>query len=171
MTWKAYIQINALDTSNYLIKEFEVTDEQYSALTEAVESATPIVDLDIYDDVYALAEAEADYDEIIEKWPGVTSVDECTLADVIIDDPGDFVRFKREFIGRPLESDAFFEIEEDYDRFITYSVDIQTDNGTISDIDIGVSAIELFGFRRNYDSDDAYPDYELLTEELNSLLQ
>lgn len=170
MTWKAYIQINAMDTSNYFIEDFEVTDEQYRALTEAVANNIPINELDIYDEVYELAEDAADYEAVVDKWPGVESEDECTLADVIVDDPGDFERFKQRYIGRPLEENEFFEIEEDFDRFITYSVDIQVEEQKIAEIYLGVCAIEYFSFRRNYDSDDAYPNYDLLQERLDELL-
>lgn len=171
MTWKAYIQINTEDTSNYFIEDFEVSDEQYQALTDAVANSIPIKELDIYDEIYDLAEGTADCGEVVEKWPGVDDEDECCVVDVIVDDPGDLIRFKKSFIGRPLEEDESFEIEEDDERVIYYTVNIETEDGKIKDLDIDVMAIEMFGFRRNYDSDDAYPDYELLTEELNSLLQ
>lgn len=167
MTWKAYIQINANDTSNYSIEEFEVSDEQYKALSNAVANNIPITELDVYDEVYELAEAAADYEAVVDKWPGIESVDDCFLADVVVYDPGDWERFNQHYLGRPLKQDESFVIEEDYDRIVTYSVDLETENGKISDVYLGVSAIELFGFRRNYDSDNAYPNFELVQEELD----
>jgi len=170
MTWKAYIQINALDTSNYFIENFEVSDYQYDILETAVLDNIPIKSLGIYDEVYKLAERAADYDAVIDKWPGVSTIDECTLADVIVDDPGDLKRFKELFIGKPLAEDALFELQEDYNRFVYYTVEISTERGVISDLNVSTSAIEMFSFRRNYDSDDAYPDYDFLTDELCRLL-
>lgn len=170
MVWKAYIQINALDSSSFFIEQFKISDEQYKILMKAVEDNIPIIDLDVYDEIYDLAEASADYQKMIDRWPGVESKDECTLADVKVYDPGDWDRFKQYYIGRPLEEDAFFEIDEDDYRFVTYSVDINTEDGKISDLSLGICAIELFGFRRNYDSNDAYPDYSFLKRELDKRL-
>ena len=171
MTWKAYIQINTEDTSNYSIEEFEITNEEYRALTEAVANNVPIVDLDIYDDIYKKAENAADCEWVVDKWAGVDDEDECCVVDVIVNDPGDLTRFKSAFIGRPLAEDASFEIEEDDERIIYYTVNVETEDGVIKDLDIDVMAIEMLGFRYNYESDDAYPDYKLLEESLNELIE
>ena len=173
MTWKAYIQINTSETSNYFVNEFDVTDEQYAILTNAVENNIPIKELEIYDELLAKAEETADYDEVVEKWNGVNSADECVLVDTIIDDPGDFERFKKAFVGRRIEfldDDETFEVEETDERCVYYTVNFVMEDDAVADLELEVMAIELFGIRFNYESDDAYPDYELLTDELNALI-
>ena len=169
--WNAFVQINADDTSNYYIEEFDVTDDQYAALKEAVKTNTPIKEITEYEDILKLAEDNApEYGKVIERWPGINDEDDFFLYDVIVEDPVDMTRFKSKFIGRPLEEDETFEIEEDDERIIYYEVEVTTEDGLIADLDISVCAIEMFGIRANYTSEDAYPDYELIAEELEAEL-
>lgn len=52
---KAYVRINSSERCWYEIVEFEVSDDLYAKINEAVENNIPLADCDFADELYELA--------------------------------------------------------------------------------------------------------------------
>lgn len=63
---KAYVRINSSERCWYEIVEFEVSDDLYAKINEAVENNIPLADCDFADELYELAENSLNLDEIVE---------------------------------------------------------------------------------------------------------
>jgi len=63
---KAYVRINSSERCWYEIVEFEVSDDLYAKINEAVENNIPLSDCDFADALYELAEKSLNTDEIVE---------------------------------------------------------------------------------------------------------
>lgn len=63
-TWTAYIQVNGEETSDYYINDFEITETQYNALTDAVKNNVKIKSLDFYSELLELAEDTINWEEL-----------------------------------------------------------------------------------------------------------
>lgn len=124
---KAYVRINSSERCWYEIVEFEVSDDLYAKINEAVEKNIPLEDCDFADELYELAENSLNLDEIIE--PDFDKPDpdkfkdedeyeqaledyqaECEelledveVEEIYIDDPGDLIRLKKKFVGKKLK--------------------------------------------------------------------
>lgn len=68
--WTAYIQINGEETSDYYVNEFDVSEEQYATLVNAVKDNKPIYELDFYAELINKAEGTIDWEELYldEDW-------------------------------------------------------------------------------------------------------
>ena len=64
-TWHGFVQFNGTDASIFKKVEFEITEEQYAAIQEAIRSETPLSKLDIYEDLLASAEDAFDLTEYL----------------------------------------------------------------------------------------------------------
>ena len=106
------------------------------------------------------------YEEELALWK---SFDKYFIAAIDIYDPGDLERFKRQFVGRELEDDKVFDIDEMYDRIVYYHVNITTEHGIISDLEIEANALESDGVKGGT-LGECYPNYQYLAEELERLL-
>lgn len=111
---------------------------------------------------------EESYQEELESWK--SSVDDYCLADLIIDDPGDLNRFKKKFIGRPLDNDETFDIDETDERIVYYHVNVSTEDGVIIDLDIEAEALESDGVKGGT-LGECYPNYEFLSDELDEIIE
>lgn len=124
---KAYVRINSSERCWYEIVEFEVSDDLYAKINEAVENNIPLADCDFADELYELAENSLNTDEIIESdfdkpyTDEFEDEDECEQAledyqaeceelledveveEIYIDDPGDLIRLKKKFVGKKLK--------------------------------------------------------------------
>ena len=106
------------------------------------------------------------YEEELALWK---SFDKYCIAAIDIYDPGDLERFKRQFVGRELEDNKVFDIDEMYDRIVYYHVNITTEHGIISDLEIEANALESDGVKGGT-LGKCYPNYQYLAEELERLL-
>lgn len=125
---KAYVRINSSERCWYEIVEFEVSDDLYAKINEAVENNIPLADCDFADELYELAEKSLNTDEIVEPdfdkpYPDEFEDEdeyeealeeyraECEeifedveVEEISIFDPGDLTRLKKKFVGKKLKS-------------------------------------------------------------------
>lgn len=124
---KAYVRINSSERCWYEIVEFEVSDNLYAKINEAVENNIPLADCDFADELYELAENSLNLDEIIEpdfdkSYPDEFEdedeyeqaledyqaeceelLEDVEVEEIYIDDPGDLIRLKKKFVGKKLK--------------------------------------------------------------------
>lgn len=124
---KAYVRINSSERCWYEIVEFEVSDNLYAKINEAVENNIPLADCDFTDELYELAENSLNTDEIIESdfdkpYPDEFEdedeyeqaledyqaeceepLEDVEVEEIYIDDPGDLIRLKKKFVGKKLK--------------------------------------------------------------------
>lgn len=124
---KAYVRINSSERCWYEIVEFEVSDDLYAKINEAVENNIPLADCDFADELYELAENSLNLDEIIEPdfdkpYPDEFEdedeyeqaledyqaeceelLEDVEVEEIYIDDPGDLIRLKKKFVGKKLK--------------------------------------------------------------------
>lgn len=124
---KAYVRINSSERCWYEIVEFEVSDDLYAKINEAVENNIPLADCDFADELYELAENSLNLDEIIEPdfdkpYPDEFEdedeyeqaledyqaeceelLEDFEVEEIYIDDPGDLIRLKKKFVGKKLK--------------------------------------------------------------------
>ena len=65
-TWHGFVQFNGADASIFKKVEFEITEDQYAAIQEAIRSETPLSELEIYEDLLASAGDAFDLTEYLE---------------------------------------------------------------------------------------------------------
>lgn len=199
-TWKAYIQYNGDGIASYITIEFPVSDEMYEKIQSAIAADKPLSQCDFYDELVNMADESFDFadykmkedDDIVKPERSAFSDEEKFQTELkeyesyrkyihdnwypcptLIDDPGDFPRFKKKFIGRYfenlLEESEFmeYEFEEEEERAVRYVVRVYFDeDGMITDIDdLEVEAMEWEGVGTS-SWGEAYPDYEFLEEAL-----
>ncbi len=63
-TWKVYIQVNGIERADYMIKEMEVSQEEYDAMQDAVANNIPLKELDFYESLVSRAEDLVDFEEL-----------------------------------------------------------------------------------------------------------
>ena len=124
---KAYVRINSFERCWYEIVEFEVSDDLYAKINEAVENNIPLADCDFADELYELAENSLNTDEIVEPdfdkpYPDEFEdedeyeqaleddqaeceelLEDVEVEEIYIDDPGDLIRLKKKFVGKKLK--------------------------------------------------------------------
>lgn len=124
---KAYVRINSSERCWYEIVEFEVSDNLYAKINEAVKNNIPLADCDFADELYELAENSLNLDEIIEPdfdkpYPDEFEdedeyeealeeyraeceelLEDVEVEEIYIDDPGDLIRLKKKFVGKKLK--------------------------------------------------------------------
>lgn len=124
---KAYVRINSSERCWYEIVEFEISDDLYAKINEAVENNIPLADCDFADELYELAENSLNTDEIIEPdfdkpYPDEFEdedeyeqaledyqaeceelLEDVEVEEIYIDDPGDLIRLKKKFVGKKLK--------------------------------------------------------------------
>ncbi len=123
-TWKGYIQVNGSEVSFFEEEEFEVTDELYEKIQEAIKAGTPLSECSFYKELIQKTEEQFDllehldledeepdpdwyfdeeeYRKEMEEFKEyIDNIwDNYCIADTHVDDPGDLERFKKKFIGK-----------------------------------------------------------------------
>lgn len=121
---KAYVRINSSKRCWYEIVEFEVSDDLYAKINEAVENNIPLADCDFADALYELAEKslntdeivepdfdkpypdefedEVEYEEALEEYRAECEeiFEDVEVEEISIYDPGDLTRLKKKFVGK-----------------------------------------------------------------------
>lgn len=197
---KAYVRINSSERCWYEIVEFEVSDDLYAKINEAVENNIPLADCDFADELYELAENSLNLDEIIEPdfdkpYPDEFEDEdeyeqaledyqaECEelledVEEIYIDDPGDLIRLKKKFVGKKLKDhgddsvglQSIF-VEYDNEKYETYRVDITfKENGIITDISINAVGLQYQDFRSD-DYAECYPNYKYIEDALQDVVE
>lgn len=197
---KAYVRINSSERCWYEIVEFEVSDDLYAKINEAVENNIPLADCDFADELYELAENSLNLDEIIEPdfdkpYPDEFEDEdeyeqaledyqaECEelledVEEIYIDDPGDLIRLKKKFVGKKLKDhgddsvglQSIF-VEYDNEKYETYRVDITfKENGIITDISINAMGLQYQDFRSD-DYAECYPNYKYIEKALQDVVE
>lgn len=197
---KAYVRINSSERCWYEIVEFEVSDDLYAKINEAVENNIPLADCDFADELYELAENSLNLDEIIEPdfdkpYPDEFEDEdeyeqaledyqaECEelledVEEIYIDDPGDLIRLKKKFVGKKLKDhgddsvglQSIF-VEYDNEKYETYRVDITfKENGIITDITIDAMGLQYQDFRSD-DYAECYPNYKYIEKALQDVVE
>lgn len=124
---KAYVRINSSERCWYEIVEFEVSDNLYAKINEAVENNIPLADCDFADELYELAENslnlveiiepdfdkpypdefedEDEYEQALEDYQAECEelLEDVEVEEIYIDDPGDLIRLKKKFVGKKLK--------------------------------------------------------------------
>lgn len=184
--WKAYVQLYEEDRSWFDEYEFDVTDEQFDEITDAIKRLAPIRDLHCFNNLLNQAAEAIDYARYVDEWdkPQLEDFDTeeeykaeleeyysslplfFTLARIDIDDPGDLARLEKEFIGQELDGDYLIDFnEEGFERNVNYLIDICTDGGKISSITINAEAMESDGIKGG-SAHSCYPDYEQVAKQI-----
>ena len=125
---KAYVRINSSKRCWYEIVEFEVSDDLYAKINEAVENNIPLADCDFADALYELAEKslntdeivepdfdkpypdefedEVEYEEALEEYRAECEeiFEDVEVEEISIYDPGDLTRLKKKFVGKKLKN-------------------------------------------------------------------
>lgn len=197
---KAYVRINSSERCWYEIVEFEVSDNLYAKINEAVKNNIPLADCDFADELYELAENSLNLDEIIEPdfdkpYPDEFEDEdeyeqaledyqaECEelledVEEIYIDDPGDLIRLKKKFVGKKLKDhgddsvglQSIF-VEYDNEKYETYRVDITfKENGIITDISINAVGLQYQDFRSD-DYAECYPNYKYIEDALQDVVE
>lgn len=197
---KAYVRINSSERCWYEIVEFEVSDNLYAKINEAVKNNIPLADCDFADELYELAENSLNLDEIIEPdfdkpYPDEFEdeyeqalenyqaeceelLEDVEVEEIYIDDPGDLIRLKKKFVGKKLKDhgddsvglQSIF-VEYDNEKYETYRVDITfKENGIITDISINAMGLQYQDFRSD-DYAECYPNYKYIEKALQDVLE
>lgn len=184
--WKAYVQLYEEDRTWFDEYDFDVTDEQFDFIDNAVRSAMPIRDIQCFDKLLDQAAEAIDYTRYVDKWAEPQPEDfdikeeyqaeleeyysslpsRFTLARIDIDDPGDLARLEEEFIGQELDGDYLIDFDEEgLGRNVNYLIDVITDGGKISSITINAEAMEYDGIKGG-SVHSCYPDYEQVAKQI-----
>ena len=197
---KAYVRINSSERCWYEIVEFEVSDDLYAKINEAVENNIPLADCDFADELYELAENSLNLDEIIEPdfdkpYPDEFEDEdeyeqaledyraECEelledVEEIYIDDPGDLIRLKKKFVGKKLKDHGDDSVglqsiflEYDNEKYETYRVDVTfKENGIITDISINAMGLQYQDFRSDNYA-ECYPNYKYIEKALQDVVE
>lgn len=197
---KAYVRINSSERCWYEIVEFEVSDDLYAKINEAVENNIPLADCDFADELYELAEKSLNTDEIVEPdfdkpYPDEFEDEdeyeqaledyqaECEelledVEEIYIDDPGDLIRLKKKFVGKKLKDHGDDSVglqsiflEYDNEKYETYRVDVTfKENGIITDISINAMGLQYQDFRSDNYA-ECYPNYKYIENALQDVVE
>lgn len=63
--WHGFVQFNMADASVFRKVEFEISEEQYAAIQEAIRTEKKLISLDIYEDLLAAAKDAFDVDDFL----------------------------------------------------------------------------------------------------------
>ena len=193
--WIAYAKINGDGYSKYQLVNFDVDNETYEKMQKAIKELKPLYNCEFYKALYDKAEKNIDYSEALPSWAEEPNkddleneeeyneelksynsmIDDLCLDSLIIDDPGDLERLKKEFVGKRY-SKAYEEFGNEYSFEYIDSFDIEhycgvvkfSSDGVIEDIVITkCEGIESVSIKYTNISDDVYPDYSLIEKGLN----
>ena len=198
--WYAYIQVNGEEVSIFEKFEFPVPERLFQKIQTKLKEEIPLCDCDFYDELidrarnafdlteyitfYEEKPEREDYDdkeEYLEALEEYNEELENTLysyceESLVIDDPGDNIRFKRQFIGKVYPDFAGteeYQVEaEEYEWGCvhTHATIIFDEHGMVKDIvDIYAEGLESESVKSS-SWGNAYPDYEALEEALEDEL-
>lgn len=195
--WKAYIEIWNIDISYFRTIEFDVPDDLYEKMTDVLSKGILLRDSDIYKELWECFDINErdfidendlpyrdDYDteeEFLEEYNEAleNAIMDITIANIDIYDPNELNNFKKHFIGKRYPNcetgskygDRLELWEPSDSRNVKYTLEVYfSEDGTITDIDLLSSeGCEWEGIK-NSSYAECYPNYELLTEELEKRL-
>lgn len=185
--WTAYAKINGDGYTRYQLVNFDIDDETFIRIQGAVNELKPLSDCDFYKSLYDKAEMNIDYTSALPLWADEPNkedfeneeeykeelksynsmIDDLCLDSLIIEDPGDLARLKKEFVGQVYSkvneefgNEYLFEYIDDYDVEHYCGKVVFNDKGVIKDIVITkCEGIESVSIKYTNTSDEVYPDY------------
>ncbi len=195
-TWKAYFVVNGDGYSAYPQVDFEVDDELYAQIENAVKNMVPLCQCEFYKKLVQLAydahldpheylpmlddepdpddyDEEDEYQEALEEYKEYLDelMDSVSFEGCTIEDPGDRLRFEQKIIGQNFPEWAGLElVQEEFndDMAVTrYTVWLKVDeDGFVT----GIMDIRAEGMEREglqFSSyHDVYPDYDQIYDSL-----
>lgn len=198
--WKAYVQFNGEDESVFSEIDFEISDEMYNKIKDAIANNIPLCNTDFYGELCDLADEsvdiqdiveyledepyEEDYEDDDEYQAAMEEYEEYrdefyegySLEEIIIEDPGDEVRFAKRFVGRcfPDHSGAGvedFDFEYAEEKIVRYNVGLEFDEtGMITRVPyVNAEGLQSESVRSS-SFGTAAPDYEWLADQLEEIL-
>lgn len=191
--WRACAQVNGADYyTSFTIFEFDVPDNLYDKAIALTKSNKELAGTEIYKELVRVAEGsfdfesacreyyeeepnreyyetEAEYQEALQEYEDdrESYYDEFGIEMIWVEDPGDFIRFKKSLLGRKWEGDQSIDIEYEFGDGFTvtgsFSVELNDAEEIIDVIEAEVEA--CVGENIKYSSwDEILPDYDAIRD-------
>ena len=196
-TWKAELTIFIFNPPEWehLNVEVPISDEEYEKLNEAISNGTELSQLPFYSDLENRArneldpntlgenpygeperedfESEEEFQEALEEYNN-WEFDDYEIMDIVINDPGEYARFKKAFVGRKVDEDCDEGIDlSDYESNPQREARVHlqlSDDRVIEDVEIESMTECSAESERHVYFESCEPDYWWIQSELERYL-